>query len=637
MENCMTVENCFLQVKNVFDITGHFVVKDYQRGYRWKEDNVRLLLEDIIGHEDDKSYCLQPVVVRKVGNESFELIDGQQRLTTLYILRCMLLNEDPGRDIGFSISYDIRPDSEKFLEKIHNTDWADPNEVEALRKESESNIDFHFMFNTARAVCDWFLEKADASTTVHDVKMAMIDKLKKRLLYGSRRSKFPDSGTCIIWYESNDTEPEELFRRLNVGKIPLTNAELIKALFLKDDVKTPESNEQKARIAREWDEITHTLMDDSYWYFISNESPEKYPTRIDRLFELYTGVPAYGDNQDPYALFFKFSEQIQTAQNDEEDNDETTARIWEKIRLINFTLLNWYTSNELYNKIGYLIATSTEDHLRKLLKDSSEKKKSEFRNEIEKLIRHSIALSNSNGKSYLSLVYGNDSVLLDKILLLFNVLSLIPKKTEQSEKDSIAGRFDFRRYKAEKWSLEHIHAQQSQIIKNNADKLEWVKNQKTSLDSMIKEGLFTADGEAMDLSYKMAKILEAKDKRNPFEGVDFESLWTDVFRLSPKKEGNGDDYELKDHLGNLALLSQPANSALSNSTFDVKRRMIIEMDRTGTFIPLCTKNVFLKYYSMSGDTNLHFWELDDQKAYVDEIGEVLKPYIQEEIKWQSMK
>ena len=632
MGDCTTADNCSLQVKNVFDITGHFVVKDYQRGYRWKEGNVRLMLEDIIRHEDDKSYCLQPVVVRKIGDDIFELIDGQQRLTTLYILRCMLLDEDPDREIGFSISYDIRPDSGRFLEKIHDTDWTDPDEVEALRKEAEKNIDFSFMFNTAHTVREWFLEKTDASTTLKDIKMAMINKLKKRLSYGSKKSKLLDSGTCIIWYESNDTEPEDLFRRLNVGKIPLTNAELIKALFLKDDAKTTESNEQKARIAREWDEITHTLMDDSYWYFISNEAPDKYSTRIDRLFELYTGIPAFGDDQDPYALFFAFSQKVQSVQDEEEDNDEI-ARIWEKIRLINSTLLNWYINNELYNKIGYLIATSSADLLRKLLKCSSNMKKSEFRDKIEELIRNSIVLP--DGKSYLSLVYGNDSNLLDKILLLFNVLSLIPKETEQSKKDSVAGRFDFRRYKAEKWSLEHIHAQQSQIIKSNADKLEWVKNQKASLDSMIKEGLFNAHGDAINLSNKMTKILAAKDKRNPFEGVDFESLWTDVFRLSPKKEGNGEDYELKDHLGNLALLSQPANSALNNSTFDVKRRMIIEMDRTGTFIPLCTKNVFLKYYSMSGDTNLHFWELADQKAYVDEIGEVLKPYLQEEIKWQS--
>ena len=634
MENCVTADNCSLQVKNVFDITGHFVVKDYQRGYRWRKGNVCLLLEDIIRHEDDKSYCLQPVVVRKVGDDTFELIDGQQRLTTLYILRCMLLDEDPGREIGFSISYDIRPDSGRFLEKIHDTDWTDPDDVEALRKESEKNIDFSFMFNAAYTVREWFLEKTDACTTLKDIKMAMINKLKKRLSYGSKRNRLQDSGTCIIWYESNDTEPEELFRRLNVGKIPLTNSELIKALFLKDDTKTPESNELKARIAREWDEITHTLMDDSYWYFISNESPEKYSTRIDRLFELYTGKPAYGDDQDPYALFFAFSEQMQSDQDDEEDNNQISF-IWEQIRLINSTLLNWYSSNELYDKIGYLIATASVD-LKKLLDLSSKMKKSEFREEIEKLIRYSIALPDSS-KSYLSLVYGNDSYLLDKILLLFNVLSLIPKETEQSEKGSIAGRFDFRRYKAEKWSLEHIHAQQSQIIKSNADKLEWVKNQKASLDSMIKEGLFSEQGDAMELSNKMAKILAAKDRRNPFEGVDFESLLTDVFRLSPKREENSEDYDLKDHLGNLALLSQSANSALNNSTFDVKRRMIIEMDKAGAFIPLCTKNVFLKYYSISGDTNLHFWELSDQKAYVDEIGEVLKLYLQEEIKWQSVK
>ena len=546
MGDCTTADNCSLQVKNVFDITGHFVVKDYQRGYRWKEGNVRLMLEDIIRHEDDKSYCLQPVVVRKIGDDIFELIDGQQRLTTLYILRCMLLDEDPDREIGFSISYDIRPDSGRFLEKIHDTDWTDPDEVEALRKEAEKNIDFSFMFNTAHTVREWFLEKTDASTTLKDIKMAMINKLKKRLSYGSKKSKLLDSGTCIIWYESNDTEPEDLFRRLNVGKIPLTNAELIKALFLKDDAKTTESNEQKARIAREWDEITHTLMDDSYWYFISNEAPDKYSTRIDRLFELYTGIPAFGGDQDPYALFFAFSQKVQSVQDEEEDNDEI-ARIWEKIRLINSTLLNWYINNELYNKIGYLIATSSADLLRKLLKCSSNMKKSEFRDKIEELIRNSIVLP--DGKSYLSLVYGNDSNLLDKILLLFNVLSLIPKETEQSKKDSVAGRFDFRRYKAEKWSLEHIHAQQSQIIKSNADKLEWVKNQKASLDSMIKEGLFNAHGDAINLSNKMTKILAAKDKRNRYlaEIIDKKGITVDK-RIITKDEINRVIYSKKEKI-----------------------------------------------------------------------------------------
>ena len=77
--------NIVLEDKLVGQIHGEFVIPSYQRGYRWEPLQVRTLLDDIY-QNGQKTYCLQPVVVRQMENGKYELIDGQQRLTTLYIL-----------------------------------------------------------------------------------------------------------------------------------------------------------------------------------------------------------------------------------------------------------------------------------------------------------------------------------------------------------------------------------------------------------------------------------------------------------------------------------------------------------------------------------------------------------------------
>ena len=76
--------NIILETKFVADIRGSFYIPSYQRGYRWSETEVVRLLDDIY-QNGKKNYCLQPVVVRKK-EDQHELIDGQQRLTTLYLI-----------------------------------------------------------------------------------------------------------------------------------------------------------------------------------------------------------------------------------------------------------------------------------------------------------------------------------------------------------------------------------------------------------------------------------------------------------------------------------------------------------------------------------------------------------------------
>ena len=72
------MENINLESRLVGDIKGEFIIAAYQRGYRWKEE-VRLLLNDINDIPQEQNYCLQPIVVKKLEEEKYDLIDGLQR------------------------------------------------------------------------------------------------------------------------------------------------------------------------------------------------------------------------------------------------------------------------------------------------------------------------------------------------------------------------------------------------------------------------------------------------------------------------------------------------------------------------------------------------------------------------------
>ena len=103
-----------LDTKLVGNVQGVFYVPSYQRGYRWGKEEVTRLLEDIYTN-GNKTYCLQPVVVRKDGDR-YELIDGQQRLTTLFILLQYIKREyKPKISLKYELIYETRESSAKYL------------------------------------------------------------------------------------------------------------------------------------------------------------------------------------------------------------------------------------------------------------------------------------------------------------------------------------------------------------------------------------------------------------------------------------------------------------------------------------------------------------------------------------------
>ena len=560
-----------LETKLVGEITGFFFVPSYQRGYRWGSDEVIRLLEDVY-QNGKKNYCLQPIVVKR-REDGFELIDGQQRLTTLYLIYRYMRNVNPFYpEPTFSLTYETREKSEEFLKNIN-----------LFLKDD--NIDFWFMSNAYETIKKWF--EVDLQIRVTHIFEYFKEDVK------------------IIWYEVGESEDAiALFTRLNIGKIPLTSAELVKAMFL---CRT-ESNTDKERqeeIALQWDNIEKELHNDSLWYFLTNKTNTGYQTRIDLVLDLISGKTE--KTREKYYTYFKFDDLRKETSLDE---------IWIRIQRTFLILKDWYENHELYHKIGYLIASDTLS-LQKIYDLSLGKTKTDFRNSLDDYIRESINYK----KAYAELSYENsdDYSRISKILLLFNVESV--RKNGEETQWFPFDKFKYKRGKLVTWSLEHIHAQQSEGMKTQEMWKEWLRLHIPSLQSI--------EDNHEDLIQEMESAI-VKEK---LERQEFESLQQKVVDLLSVK-GNA---EYMHCLANMALLNAGDNAALNNSTFDVKRNEIVKMDKLGQYIPFCTKMVFLKYYTPSEKNQLHFWGQADRIAYINEMNTVLKDYLKEpiEFNWED--
>ena len=370
-----------LEAKLVGDIKGHFIIPSYQRGYRWSEDEVRRLLMDIsdISKNGSKSYCLQPIVVKRT-DDKYELIDGQQRLTTLYLIYSYMNIFSNGFMKGpkFSLEYQTREKSGKFLQSIDLS-------------MKEENIDFWFMCQAYETISDWFKDKDTSVLT--------------------KFNEYLSDNVKIIWYEVDESEDSiALFTRLNIGKIPLSSAELVKAMFLSKNSNAEMDRRKQEEISLQWDNIERDLHQDALWYFLANSSAIEYQTRIDLILDLIVQKPS--DTRDKYYTFFKF---------DEMQESQCLEEIWRKIQHTFLVLKDWYEDHAFYHKIGYLIASNAES-LQTIYDLSMNKTKTAFKALLDNLIKKSVEIDCNYAE--LSYEKAKDYKKISTLLLLFNVESI---------------------------------------------------------------------------------------------------------------------------------------------------------------------------------------------------------------------
>ncbi len=586
------------------NITGNFKIEAYQRGYRWSDDEIKHLLEDI--DESNQKYCLQPVVIKNVDG-AYELIDGQQRMTTLYLIMKYL---SLFLDIKYSIEYTTRKSengrvgSKELLESIDTIDLS----------SRSANIDELFIKKAYLYIKNWFKGE----------KGRMLDFATKL-----------NNNITVIWYEVDaDENSVDIFTRLNIGKINLTNAELVKALFLSRGKKDNSGNysgnpygiEEKRQheIALEWDAMEKGLHDDTFWAFITNEKAERYPIRMELFFDIMEKKP---NKEDNFYTFNRFYERFKNT-DDKYKTWETIVRYYQQLR-------EWFRDFDLYHQIGYLVAMgeSIKELLDLAMDEKKKIRKSQFRNEIISRIRDSVLFVKGEGDQqevldYAELNYEQHKPFIQTLLLLFNVETIRQKKDKGM-------RFPFDSYKKQGvWSLEHIHAQNSESLKSNQEWRSWLVLHKKSLTELKKTLISnTTEIRGMELSQEIEMtcseidgVIAHIDDKN-YKGSIREEF-ARVSKLVVDILSDGDDKSMIHTISNMALLTVGENAALSNSTFDVKRMTIIEMDKKGDYIPVCTKNVFMKYYS-SSDTKLHFWAEEDRKCYIKAMNDVLYHHMDE--------
>lgn len=648
-----------LKLTSINDLMGmNFYIPSYQRGYRWKSRQVTDLLDDIWEfHEKEKKpneiYCVQPLVVKRKDEDIFrkikeeasnlseiinlikgywEVIDGQQRLTTFYIILSCLL---PNLQNKFNLEYAIRNPQNRVPANSDNEIGSKEFLIKLDRHEidnelASSNIDFYHMYNTYNEVDKWITRKK-----VQLENMGKELDLESFVNTIANRVKF-------IWYETDEPDPIEVFIRLNIGKISLTDSELIKALFLnKSNYKESASaiRLKQIEIASEWDKIESTLRNEEFWLFIHDLGWKK-PTRIEWIFDMIVQHKLFGempdcgnDNHKTFRYFYEYFNK-----NKKNITSEWIRDTWNEVKKYFMIFQEWYNDFELYHYVGYLVyfGTSIEQLIGNYKYEKNDFKRY-LKREIIKKLRTCSDLTKEYGEN------GESKRDCFPLLLLFNIQTVINQNIEYI-KDKKYGmgayyRFPFHLFKKEGrkfnkkgWEVEHIAS-------NSGDNLSDIRNKKVWLASVLYSN--SSDKQLQDA------ILEYLDSDNPTDD-EFENLRNKIATIEEEPL----DGIAKQMIWNYAILDSSTNEEYQNDPFPIKRICILakESGRKAkktynakthkvtfdkgeeviAFVPPATKSVFIKAYT-DMPVSLTSWTKTDAKSYLKKIEEVLCEFLYPEI------
>ena len=195
-----------------------FIIPSQQRGYKWTPKNVKELLKDLweFSNQGNKNmYCLQPIAVVKHEERKYEVLDGQQRLTTLFLLYKYLTQKN-------AYTFEFERDNNES----DNNRWDFLTAIDKKEKLDDSQIDRFYITKAYETIKDAFEKKTQE--IFPGLEKENLKELFEELLKAKREKK----SVQVIWYETPKEKTHETFRNLNSGKISLSNSDLIKGLLL---------------------------------------------------------------------------------------------------------------------------------------------------------------------------------------------------------------------------------------------------------------------------------------------------------------------------------------------------------------------------------------------------------------------
>ena len=639
----------------------YFFIPSYQRGYRWTEKQVGDLLRDLLcfandyanegqDKKQDQFYCLQPIIARPITDEHrlrsifgndyneqiaehgvWEIIDGQQRLTTIYLLYKYLLDqkgwdekklkeEEDGKEL-YHISYATREGSAAFLESL-----TEKKINEGLEEESKQNVDFFHMANAFKYIGEWIMTDGRAINKRYQLG-GSLDNIRTsffKLLNGMTDTK--GGSVQVLWYEiAEEKEKSDIkeFQKINTGKIRLTDAELIKGLFLlRRNFTDGDKYIKQSELALEWEFIENTLHANNFWYFLQKKGSDM-PNRIDLLFNLIYKKQMLKDvaEEEWEDKLKEIDEKLQDTRQSEifrfyynrfegklgEELQHEVAEAWREVMELFRTLDDWFCSPTTYNYIG-LLSQCGEDLCRLVLffdQMSETACREEFVDYLKSRISYHLrgVKVDTEKRRILNEYKEHDNIY--KILLTLNI-HLLNEQNRLLASESDVYKFPFDVLSAQNWDIEHVDSFHTNALKRDADKEEWIR---TAMDDRSEE---LSDEEK-------ALVTQKLEEKGLDEAINI---------LKKNAQEVEADAEIKNSIGNLTLLDAETNRSYGNSLFCTKRRIIIERIKQGVFVPVATQYIFAKFFDKKG-TNRSLWTQEDMEAYHQYVYDIITNYLSE--------
>lgn len=599
-----------------------YIIPFQQRGYKWTSSNVEELLCDLrefIEETNSKKriYCLQPLAVVPVGVNSYVVLDGQQRLTTLYLLYKYLYGQPP---YVFDYERDVVHENvmtrTSFMENIETIS----------DDQASSKIDFYYIHNAYKHIEEVFMNWAtqssiDSEANTVNEELDRYVKMFKTLLEGAKEEK----SLQVIWYEvvGDNKKQHEVFSNLNSGKIHLTNTELIKALLLNRVSGLPDQEREEA--AAIFEQIEQQMQNDHFWYMFNADEVHNGQTRMDFLFNLVANCKKSDYDIDARWSFRNYFSKPEKG---------TLSEKWKQVRHTFLRLRDMYDDIYCYHYIGFLTYNSNDNTLNStsdLLRLSREATHSEFVDELRQKIKSILRIHHDKIEDY---TYDQSKKKdLRLLFVMHNVETILQKYASLHDNDQLKLRTSFERFPFEllhrqKWDIEHIASNTDADFKNPKDRDSWLESIKADLGEKY------SSIQVQDLE---ARYLRTKKKE------DFNVLYKTIMCKCDQDIPDGikddaEDGKDKMQVGNITLLDSHTNRSYHNALFPRKRRYIIvtngltdindtdEKKISKLYVPPCTFAVFTKAYNKGANLSLNAWTQSDADAYVMDMKQKLSFY-----------
>ena len=615
--------------------------------------------------KENEFYCLQPVVVYKTSDYNYDVIDGQQRLTTLYLILKALENTiDENCDtqtiyeIGYS-KYKNDPPENAYL---NSNGFVDNNEDQYL------TADNFFIRQAYVEIRRWFDNNKRCRVT-----------FAQMLMNSDNNSTLPDNekkDLRVIWYETTSGSKDsydhiqlekdsiEIFNRLNYGKIKLTDTELIKALILQSDCyngdKYASMEQWTSKVAADWDNMEKKLHNPFFWSMLNAVEDINNPSHIGFILS-FVAKDIYEENADDENFknikkdgHFDYVVIDRWLSKKGSSREELVKDLWNRVMDVFSLFESWYEDLEIYHRIGLLIlllerSKDRDNKVNSLIRSLYDQKslsKSAFIEVLRKKIKAVVKITskdedgNINTLETINYLYNSDEII--KILELVNVIDYLRKPNDES-------RFPFHLFKKYNvTSLEHIHPQNI-VDMPFKETCSWLKRKEYELNGLESLDDKNIVQNALKAARKLKTVLvfldedvedkvqrEANKKANQEAAKKYETL-SEIKDLIKTV-----DYVFDELAGmkgtemhsikNMALVDMPTNAALQNYLLDTKRRILKERSEADassdkhTFVPITTELVFNKGFSNSVK-ELKFWTCPDREAYFKHVESIYNEFV----------